>query len=181
MSTEQVFASKENAIYEENSKQNSKLIYGKSKALTEKSISDFENVCILRSSMIYGYQHYKKQNLFNYVDVCSGNFYEIYIDAFSKPTLIDELCNCIDYIIMDRICGIRHAVGSLFIDRVSLLQKFLKQQYSHSIVEDIIRPVKTPENSDIQKYIDIRTSPILERFFQISFEDRFGIPKKEGF
>lgn len=53
ISTEQVFASKENYKYKEDSKQNSTTIYGNSKALAEKSISCFSNVCILRSSMIY--------------------------------------------------------------------------------------------------------------------------------
>lgn len=177
MSTEQVFASKEGFIYQENSKQNSTTLYGNSKSIAEKNIANLSTSTILRTSMIYGYNHPRKKNLFNYIDMASIEPKKIYEDAYTKPTLVDELCDCIDYLLEKQIYGIYHAVGPEMIDRVTLLRKyFTAKGYSKSTLDYMIVPAKTPENGNIQKYIDIRTSEILKPFFKSNID--YGILKQ---
>lgn len=96
----------------------------------------------------------------------SINPYQIYKDAFTKPTLVDEICDSIDYLIENRMCGIFHIAGDEMIDRVSLLKRFYQPKYSQFTINYMINPVETPSNSDIQKFIDIETSIDLKRFLK---------------
>lgn len=171
MSTEQVFNSKEKYVYKENDRQNAQTIYGASKAATERVISVLDNVSIIRTSMIYGYKHPRRKNLFTLVNMGKIDPYEIYQDAYTKPTLVDELCDCLDYIIENRLNGIFHAVGNEIIDRVSLLKKYFSQKYVPLTIDYMIKPINTPKNSDIQKYINIETSRPLKKFFKKTLDE----------
>ena len=179
MSTEQVFESQDNFTYKEDSPQNAKTKYGISKGMTEKALVLMnlgKNTTILRSSMIYGYKNDKKKNVFNHIDWSSIAPYSIYSDAYTKPTFIDDLCECIDHVIENKIIGVFHTVGNEMIDRVSLLKMAFINKYSKEAVEYFIKPVKTPSSSDIQKYINIECSPEFKRFFKITLKE--GVMKQ---
>lgn len=163
-STDMVFTSN-NKSNNVKSSVNPKTFYGLSKAFTENSIKKHKTSCIIRTSLLYGYKNLNKNNLLNLVrnNLKENKKTELYDDAFIRPTHVKDLSNCVDYIIDNKKCGIFHALNETAISRFEFAKMFLQSQNIDH--EDKLVPIKTPENSDIEKSILIKCSTEVNKFF----------------
>ena len=142
--------------------------YSKSKKEAEQLLKQKNNTCILRTSSIYGYKSKKRKSFFSLLQ----DFYEddsrkvlkVYKDSYIKPTFIDDLCNCIDFIVDKKLVGCYNGVGREYISRYDFAKKYL-----YEIAKEII----TIENdkNDTQNFIEIECSGILKQFFLTGIDD----------
>jgi len=103
-------------------------VYGESKELAEQYVLNKEDITstVLRTSMLYGYDHPNRTNFFKFLHdkVSSNEKVELFTDVFSRPTHIDDLIDFIVKTMDETIVGIVHACGETYINRYDLGRAF---------------------------------------------------------
>jgi len=146
LSTDYVFKS-DGEPKHEHSPYSPETIYGESKTLAEQYILNKKclNGAVLRTSMIYGYDHPKRTNFFKFLHAKVSNNKKVglFTDVFSRPTHITDLINFIVKTIDDKIVGIVHACGETYINRYDLGTAFCK---ANGFDTSLLQPAMMPED-----------------------------------
>ena len=164
-STDQVFKSDETKEYREHDVQNSPTKYGISKYECENRIKNKDNVAIIRTSMIYGYKHHNRDNLFSFLRKnCLKQKISLYKDCFVRPTHINDLSNCLNHIIEEKKVGIFHCLSENKISRFDLAKEFYFAQKLEDKADLYLEP-ECVNNSDLQKNINMLCTESMTHFF----------------
>tara|TARA_R110000824_G_scaffold25201_1_gene88007 strand:- start:1839 stop:2654 length:816 start_codon:yes stop_codon:yes gene_type:complete len=172
LSTDYVFKSdpdKENDI---NDFREPETVYGQSKAAAEDFLLEQDlNVTILRTSMLYGYDHPRRTNFFKFLHekVSNNEKIELFEDVFSRPTHVGDLINFIDMVIEEKINGVIHACGPAYINRYDLGKVYC---HSNGHNPDLLEKTEMPKGGRWPTALNLKPSKI--------FLDSIRIPLETG-
>lgn len=164
LSSDYVFPSSPGTDQEETAEVNPETEYGKTKVMAEKFLfENVSNLTILRSSLIYGYDHPRRKNFFWFVksNLLSARKVELFTDVFSRPTHVLDVSNVIIRIIDDGMRGLYHFSGDECISRFEL-GKLICDVAGHD--PDLLTPVEKPESVTIPKYLSLKTSDVFKNY-----------------
>lgn len=129
-SSEYIFLGNRKNLYRENSKANTKMLYGKQKIIIEKYLKKkkYNNYSILRLSKTYGDQ-INDNTLFSNVlkTYLKGvKKFEIAHDQYFRPLYINDLIKIIDCFLKNKIVGVFNICGDQYLSRYNLIKKMFK-------------------------------------------------------
>jgi len=162
LSTDQVFASDPDRVYVEDDAVRPETAYGRSKARAETFLLSLRTrVTILRTSVVYGYTHPRRQNTVQSIEssLRTGQPVELYRDVLTSPTYIGDLCACIQLAINDDVLGVRHACGLEYLSRCDIGRAIC---LARGYPESLIRPVERPDGANIPRSIRMRPSDVFD-------------------
>ena len=160
LSTDYVFKSdpdKENDIRDSREPET---VYGQSKAAAEDFLLErHSNVTILRTSMLYGYDHPRRTNFFKFLHekVANNEKIKLFEDVFSRPTHVNDLVNFIDIVIEKNINGVIHACGPSYINRCDLGKIYCR---SNGYNPDLIERTAMPKDGRWPAALNLKPSKI---------------------
>ena len=137
-SSEYIFSGRDKVLYKENSKPNSRMLYGKQKIEIENYLKKKvnNNFSILRLSKTYGDNIYDK-TLFSEVleqYVNGKKLFEIANDQCFKPLYINDLIKILDYFLRKKITGNFNVCGDQYMSRFN----FIKIMFNFLDIKDIV-------------------------------------------
>lgn len=162
MSSDYVFESNPTKNYNEQDEVNPETTYGKAKVMAERYLlENIPNISILRTSLIYGYDHPRRKNFFWFVKskLEKGEQVELFTDVSSRPTYISDLCKVISEVVDRELYGLYHFSGRELINRFDLGALICRLGGFDS---KLLIPVKKPENVGIPKCLSMETSATFE-------------------
>ena len=129
-SSEYIFSGRDKVLYKENSKTNSRMLYGKQKIEIENYLNkkNYNNFSILRLSKTYG-DNINDKTLFSKVlkEYVSGKKeFEIVNDQYFKPLYINDLIKILDYFLKKKITGNFNICGDQYMSRFNFIRKMFK-------------------------------------------------------
>ena len=137
-SSEYIFSGRDKVLYKENSKPNSRMLYGKQKIEIENylKIKVNNNFSILRLSKTYGDNIYDK-TLFSEVleqYVNGKKFFEIANDQYFRPLYVNDLIKILDYFLRKKITGNFNVCGDQYMSRFN----FIRMMFKFLDIKDIV-------------------------------------------
>jgi dTDP-4-dehydrorhamnose reductase len=162
LSSDYVFRSDRDKRYDEDSEVCPETDYGSSKAMAEATLrSELDRLTILRTSMLYGYDHPRRQNFFKFVEdkLSQGQSVELFSDVYSRPSHVNDVCKVIERVIDERLFGVYHASGPEYVSRYDLGSLICS---ARGFDLNLVKAANKPENVKIPQFLDMRTSAIFE-------------------
>ena len=137
-STEYIFSGRDKVLYKENSKTNSRMLYGKQKIEIENYLKkkNYNNFSILRLSKTYG-DNINDKTLFSEVleqYINGKKLFEIANDQCFKPLYINDLIKILDYFLRKKITGNFNVCGDQYMSRFN----FIKIMFKFLNINDVI-------------------------------------------
>lgn len=170
LSSDYVFASDPHKIYTEADAPAPETAYGQSKAQAETFLLEAHPRCtILRTSMLYGYNHPRRKNFFKFAEetLQQGKSLDLFVDVYSCPTFIGDVCAFIHAAIQEQPLGIYHACGGEYVSRFELGKRICQARgFDPALIID----VKKPSEVIIPQYLHLRSSLLCEPFIVTSLE-----------
>lgn len=163
LSSDYVFRSDPTRVYEEEDPTDPETVYGRSKAMAEHVLlSERERLTILRTSMLYGYDHPRRRNFFKLVErqLAEGKVLELFTDVYSRPTHVKDVCAVIQRVLDEPIFGVYHACGKEYISRYELGRLICNSKRYDA---GLIQAIKKPMEVQIPQFLNLRASNILEK------------------
>lgn len=171
LSSDYVFRSDPEKIYREYDAVDPETYYGESKAMAEKAVlSHAKRKTVLRTSMVYGYFHPRRNNFFSFLNkhLEEGKTTELFGDVYSCPTHVEDLVRCIHRCIQRETFGILHACGSEWISRFDLGRLFCEL---HDYPPRLLKKCEKPRELPIPRYLRMQSSTIFEREIRTSLKE----------
>ena len=136
-SSEYIFFGKDKVLYKENSKPNSRMLYGKQKIEIENYLKkkNYDNFAILRLAKTYG-DNINDKTLFSEVlnqYINGKRVFEIAKDQYFKPLYINDLVKILDYFLKKKIIGIFNVCGDQYMSRLN----FIKSMFKFLNIDDV--------------------------------------------
>jgi len=129
-SSEYIFLGNRKNLYRENSKANTKMLYGKQKIIIEKYLKKkkYNNYSILRLSKTYGDQINDNTLFSNVLKTYLNGVkkFEIAHDQYFRPLYINDLIKIIDCFLKKKIVGVFNICGDQYLSRYNLIKKMFK-------------------------------------------------------
>mgnify|MGYP003656589392 CR=1 FL=1 len=149
-----------------------KTIYGKSKVLAENFLlekCDSNNISILRTSMLYGYDDSKRKNFLRFLHEHLKNKIEVevYTDVYTHPTHVSDLSAFIMNTIAHRSTGIVHACAEDYVNRYELSKMFCD---SHGYSRDLLIPTTQPLAGRLPRQLNLEPSDIFTKQAKFTLE-----------
>ena len=175
LSTECVFESNPNVVWDINDIRNPETTYGASKAITEDFLlnkSGLNRLSILRTSMLYGYDKPERKNFLRFLYECVKNKteVEVFTDVYNRPTHVSDLSAFILDVIDKETIGIIHAASEDYVNRYELGKMFCD---AHGYSHDLLIPITQPAGGRMPRQLNIKPSEAFIK--QIKFPLREGI------
>ena len=149
-----------------------KTIYGKSKVLAENFLlekCDSNNISILRTSMLYGYDDSKRKNFLRFLHEHLKNKIEVevYTDVYTHPTHVSDLSAFILNAVAHRSTGIVHACAEDYVNRYELGKMFCD---SHGYSRDLLIPTTQPLAGRLPRQLNLEPSDIFTKQTKFTLE-----------
>tara|TARA_R100000808_G_scaffold22849_1_gene50061 strand:+ start:943 stop:1749 length:807 start_codon:yes stop_codon:yes gene_type:complete len=161
LSTDYVFNSDPDKAHNEDDPKTPETEYGVSKSMAEDFLLSCKklNTIILRTSMLYGYDHPKRKNFFRflYEKVSEGEEVELFTDVYSRPTYIEDINNFIIKAIEERTTGVVHACGNEYINRYDLGCMFCD---ANGFDKKLLIPAEMPDDGRWPTALNLNPSDI---------------------
>lgn len=170
LSSDYVFASDPDKIYTEADTPAPETPYGQSKAQAEQYLlTAHPRSTILRTAMLYGYHHPRRKNFFKFAEETleQGKPLDLFVDVYSCPTFISDVCDFIHAAIQQQPLGIYHACGSEYVSRYELGRHICA---ARGFDPALIIGVEKPPQVVIPQYLHLRSSEVCESFITTRLE-----------
>ena len=146
-SSEYIFFGRDKVLYKENSKPNSRMLYGKQKIEIENYLKkkNYDNFSILRLTKTYG-DNINDKTLFCEILSQYDNgkrSFEIANDQYFKPLYVNDLIKVLDYFLKKKITGTFNVCGDQYMSRFN----FIKIMFKFLDINDVIL-----KNCSIKKF-----------------------------
>jgi dTDP-4-dehydrorhamnose reductase len=171
LSTDQVFSSDLDRVYTEDDAAAPETVYGRTKARAEAFLlSALPHVTVLRTSVVYGYAHPRRQNTVAFIEsrLRVGQPIELYEDVLTSPTYIGDLCACIELALAEGALGVRHSCGVEYLSRCDIGRAICR---ARGYPESLIRPAARPETMNIPRFIHLRPSDVFSGLLTTTLEE----------
>ena len=162
LSTECVFKSAVSLLHNVDDLKEPETTYGSSKSKAEDFLlkkSGIQNLSIVRTSMLYGYDMPTRKNFFTFLNESMRNHkkVEIYTNVSNRPTHVEDLSRFILMLVEKQITGIFHAVSEEYINRYDLSKMFCD---AYGYPKDLLIPTKQPADRKMPTYLNLKPSEI---------------------
>jgi len=173
LSSDYVFSGEDpERIYRENDVQEPTTVYGKAKAEAERFLrASVERATILRASLLYGYDHPRRQNFLRLLasKLDRGEPAELFTDVGSCPTYVPDLCRVIERVLSEERVGTFHTCGGEYFSRYDLGLAYCEVK---DVDTRLVVPIPKPCDVMIPRYLRMATS--------VHFADELNTSLKEG-
>jgi len=173
LSSDYVFSGEDlEKVCRENDLQEPTTVYGRAKAEAEQFLrASVERATILRASLLYGYDHPRRQNFFRLLadKLDRGEQVELFTDVGSCPTYILDLCGVIERVVNEERIGTFHACGGKYLSRYELGLAYCGVR---GLAPNLLVPISKPSNVAIPKHLRMSRS--------VEFADELNTSLEEG-
>ncbi len=171
LSSEQVFKSDSDKVYEENDLTSPETVYGRSKVLAEEFlISHYKRRTILRASLIYGYDHPRRRNSLKFIDekLSRDEVVEVFTDVYTCPIYISDLCAIIRKVIEQQLLGIYHTCGREYVSRYEIAYLIAKVRGYDT---KLLKATEKPEELKIPRFLHLQFSQLFDAEIKTRLEE----------